>query len=379
MVTLWTYHLPTEGWCAVFSLTTIFFWILVALLAVLGFAIEAGKTRGLGRMVAGMLVLCLASILLLLAEKRPFEAAATPHAQAGKAALSVSNGSVTEPERSDPVGEVDVPPTYVTDCPTCPQLALVRTGAYTRTSEDLPRTIEVGAFALGRNEISRQEFATFVSETGHQVEPGCVTAGVYQPKADWLSPGIEQSGNHPVVCISIRDAKAFATWLSQKTGRAYRLPTEAEWEYAARAGERTDRPIRDSQLLLGLNFGMSRDGTFTTGIARPNRFGLVDMLGNAAEYVADCWTADPTQLPDNGRAFSIDEARCQTGVARGGDWRTPPRNMRFGKRELARPSHSTGFRIARDLTMEEIVRLEQNTGMAAILREASKPKDRSDR
>jgi formylglycine-generating enzyme required for sulfatase activity len=141
-------------------------------------------------------------------------------------------------------------------CPLCPELVVVPNGSFTMGSPETEkgRDKEEGPqhqvtiprpFAIGRFAITRGEFAAFVTESGFKSEDGCY---VYDEKiewqlkkdASWRAPGFSQEyDRHPVVCVSWTDAKAFLGWLSQKTGAHYRLLTEAEWEYAARAGSTT--------------------------------------------------------------------------------------------------------------------------------------------
>jgi len=112
------------------------------------------------------------------------------------------------------------------------------------------REVKVESFAIGQMEVTRGQYAIFVKETQRQPPAqGCYTFGInndviftndveklMDPHASWLNPGFDQTDEHPVTCVSWQDAKDYVTWLARKTGRAYRLPSEAEWEYAARAG-----------------------------------------------------------------------------------------------------------------------------------------------
>lgn len=139
------------------------------------------------------------------------------------------------------------------DCPRCPEMVAVPTGTITIGSPENeeragPREDQVAVtisrpFAVGRFAATRDEFAAFVSATGHKPGRGCYAlAGddlKRQPEGSWLSPGFAQDGRHPVVCFAWHDAKAYVAWLTARTGKAYRLLSEAEREYVTRAGTTT--------------------------------------------------------------------------------------------------------------------------------------------
>jgi sulfatase modifying factor 1 len=148
------------------------------------------------------------------------------------------------------------------DCLDCPKMVVVPTGTFLMGSleaetvrEQVPYKIAVSerpqhqvsiskSFALGQFPVTRGEFAAFVRETGHDPS-GCFVEKngkvVVDGKGSWRNPGFDQTDRHPVVCVSHDDARRYVEWLRRKTGKSYRLPTEAEWEYAARAGTTTAR------------------------------------------------------------------------------------------------------------------------------------------
>ena len=231
----------------------------------------------------------------------------------------------------------------------------------------------VRAFALGQHEVTRAEFALFVQATDHVVEKGCFNhTGIkfeWTASWDWRNPGFAQNDAHPVVCVNWHDAQAFAQWLSLQTGAAYRLPTEPEWEMAARAGTISRRYWGDDEadqaacaygnvadkdfddkfsVAGGFN---CRDGfayTAPVGSKKPNALGLNDMLGNAAEWTGDCFEASYQTLPTDGsvRKATNDCPR----VLRGGSWNYNPRILRAANRNRYTPAdrvNLTGFRIAR--------------------------------
>ena len=172
-------------------------------------------------------------------------------------------------------------------------------------------------------------------------------------------------GRQPIIKVSWDDAKEYVAWLSSQTGQTYRLLTEAEWEYAARAGSATKYHFgnSESQLCRYANFydttaGNSRascsDGvgvqTATVGRYAPNAFGLYDMHGNVYEWVEDCWNDSYSGAPSNGDAWL--RGNCERRVLRGGSWDYYPRGLRSANRIRYTPGYRydfVGFRVARTL------------------------------
>ena len=280
------------------------------------------------------------------------------------------------------------------DCPNCPEMVPLPTGEFLMgsTGEELVRTgapnkywfisqrpkhpVSIKSFAIGKYAVTRGEFAAFVRETGYDSK-GCQT---YQENTwkqseanDWRSPGFEQTDRHPVVCVSWDDAQRYVSWLNGNVGEhgdgPYRLPSEAEWEYAARAGTTTERFWGDDESRQceyanggdqtakerypGLTTATCRDGyiwTAPVGSFRPNPWGLYDMLGNVAQWTEDCWNNDYSGAPSDGSAWK--SGNCGGRVARGGAWVTLP----FGLRSTVRHnlnqdirSGYAGFRVAKTL------------------------------
>ncbi|HKQ43847.1 MAG TPA: formylglycine-generating enzyme family protein [Rhizomicrobium sp.] len=245
----------------------------------------------------------------------------------------------------------------------------------------------VKSFAIGRYDVTRGEFATFIADSGYKMENGCAEDSIdslmERKRKSWRDPGFPQTDRHPVVCVSWDDANAYAAWLSRKTGQGYRLPTEAEWEYAARARTTSARYWgRDNACKYANVFDLSAlriyakpnkpapkpfatgfrcdDGyvrTSPVGVFKPNGFGLYDMLGNVEQWVADClgpYDAD--------KKSALMDKVCDHRVTRGGSWGGDP----FGVRSASRGNHmtiesrniairftDTGFRVARDLRPAE--------------------------
>ena len=240
----------------------------------------------------------------------------------------------------------------------CPRMVVVPAGAFLMGSSDSEpgrgadegpqHRVAVRSFALGAFEISFAQWFACVDDGG---------CNGYRP-ADF-APG---QANFPAVNISWRDAEAYARWLAAKTGRAYRLPSEAEWEYAARAGSTSPYPWGERADHAFANYGedvccagraSGQDvwvRTAPVGAFPPNRFGLYDMQGNAWEWVADCYHSSYVGAPSTGETW--ESPSCATRILRGGSWLFGPRVLRAA----ARRTHpddvrtgSLGFRVARDL------------------------------
>jgi formylglycine-generating enzyme required for sulfatase activity len=230
--------------------------------------------------------------------------------------------------------------------------------------------------AMGKYEVTRGEFAAFVRATKHVSMPSCQTLGfdgksVERPGLSWRNPGFPQTDRDPVVCVTWDDARLYADWLQQTTKKAYRLPTEAEWEYAARAGTPLARywsdgrdgtcrhaNVADLTAAQALNWQVTAQAVFncTDGYAftapvgkfQPNVFGLHDMLGNVWEWVGDCWNG--SHLRASGNPDFRRDGDCGRRVVRGGGWSNPPRNLRAAARSaegIGNRNNLLGFRVVR--------------------------------
>ena len=232
-----------------------------------------------------------------------------------------------------------------------PEMVVLPTGSFRmgspsgeagRGSDEGPlRTVTIGnRIAMGRYEVTFADYDRFVLATG-RASPD-----------DW---GWGR-GNRPVINVSQEDAQAYAVWLSAQTGKRYRLPSEAEWEYAARAGTRTRYSWGDE---IGVNrancdgCGSEWDDEQTAPVGRfaANAFGLFDMHGNVWEWVADCWHDNYEGAPTDGSAWT---SGCvsNSAVVRGGSWHSYPRNLRAALRREVWPSNrytDSGFRLVQDL------------------------------
>jgi len=239
-------------------------------------------------------------------------------------------------------------------------------------------TFERGFF-LGRYPVTVGEFRRFVAETGRVIDKGAFTFTTgkgweQSDTADWSAPGFSQDDRHPVTCVSHEDATAYIEWLTAKTGKPFRLPTEAEWEYACRAGTKTARfwgdnregvaeyaNVADQSLAAATKekpdperYFQHDDGypfTSPVGSFRPNQFGLYDMLGNVWEWCQDHWVENYKNAPINGAARTTPDSTASR-VLRGGAWVGGPRFVRAGSRNRDVPRNRgnyTGFRVARTL------------------------------
>jgi formylglycine-generating enzyme len=272
------------------------------------------------------------------------------------------------------------------DCADCPEMVALLAGEFMMGSpkdergrqngEGLPRRVVIPKrIAIGKFEVTVDQFSAFGAETGMAVgsacqmivRPGGGSSPWGPPEASFRQPGFEVSGSQPVVCISWQEAQAYVAWLSRRTGKPYRLPTEAEWEYAARAGTSTMYSFGDDETALcsyarfadlGSGFawrgGCRSDtvayGPLPVGSLKPNPWGIFDMHGNAWEWVEDCWTPNASDMPTDGSAFS--RPGCEVGVMRGGSWAAPYTKLRSATRWPTRATshyHHLGFRVALSL------------------------------
>ena len=236
-----------------------------------------------------------------------------------------------------------------------------------RQSDEGPQhKVTIAAFEMSRYEITVGQFRQFVQDNNYrtvaeQNGKGCFAwiNGEWQQELDrnWQNPGFAQSDDQPVVCISWQDAQAYIAWLSQKTGKLYRLPTEAEWEYAARAGTPTRYWWGDdigNNNAVCYNCGSQWDGkqTAPVGSFKANAFRLHDTAGNVSEWTQDCWHENYTNAPADGSAWlEADGGECSIRVIRGGSWISIPQNLRSAFRDWSYTEiayYYLGFRIARD-------------------------------
>lgn len=266
-------------------------------------------------------------------------------------------------------------PAPASDCADCPDMVALPGGRVVMGSDaagETPRTqVAIQPFAMAKTEVTRGAYARFVAETGRAAKPGCWVWAIiwlYDGARDWRDPGIPQTDDHPVVCVSWSDAQAYADWLSAKSGKRHRLPSEAEWEYAAggdgplpwgadaaRACEWDN--LHDAAGRKAYGSGLSHfdcdDGAAATapvGRYRANRLGLHDMLGNAWEWTGDCWNGGHDGRPASGAARQ--DGDCGRRVLKGGNYTNFRESFRpaFRHAGLRDDGNIYGtFRLVRDL------------------------------
>ena len=248
------------------------------------------------------------------------------------------------------------------DCEACPEMVVVPAGSFTmgspaseegRYDDEGPqhRVTISQPFAVGRYEVTFSEWDACVSAGG---------CNRHRPDDEGWG-----RGRRPVMNVSWDDAKSYVSWLSRKTGKRYRLLTEAEWEYAARAGTTgpfhfgntisTDRANYNGNYTYGSGSkGVSRRKTVPVGSFPANRFGLHDVHGNVWEWVEDCWHGHDSYAgaPSDGSAWTTG-GECGRHVLRGGSWDYRPRGLRSAYRywlATGNRDDNDGFRVARTLT-----------------------------
>jgi formylglycine-generating enzyme required for sulfatase activity len=214
-------------------------------------------------------------------------------------------------------------------------------------------------FHLGIHDVTVGQFKAFVKATDYRTEAE-TGGGAFRPfpdhswkldpQASWRNPGFEQTDDHPVVCVSWNDARAFCDWLSRNEGKHYALPTEAQWEYACRAGTRTRFYHGGDDQELGqyawyvANTGENRH-PHPVGRKKPNAWGLYDMHGNVWQWTADRYAADYYQTSPG-----TDPTGPGTGskrVQRGGAWsRSCRAALRHGLYGPSSRTAGVGFRVA---------------------------------
>jgi formylglycine-generating enzyme len=270
------------------------------------------------------------------------------------------------------------------DCEGCPDMVVVPGGTFTMGSETGPEIespahqVTVSRFAVARTEVTRAQYALFASETKRGPLGPCLTdtnrdgRWEFDYGKSWVDPGIPSGDDYPVTCVNWNDAKDYSDWLARKTGKPYRLLSEAEYEYAQRGGTSTeywwgDEPNAMCSYANGPDaHAMSVFRSWRNGVTcedgydvlapaasfQPNGFGLFDLAGNAWEWTADCYVPGYRVQPRDGTAY-VDAERCDRHTTRGGSMGYAIFDFRSAQRNSAIVSNlrggDVGFRVALDL------------------------------
>ena len=179
-------------------------------------------------------------------------------------------------------------------------------------------------FYIGKYEVTVGEYRKFIISSNHNTSGSCWyydNEWKESKTKNWDNPGFSQNEDSPVACVNYNDAKAYTQWLSKKTHQTYRLPTEAEWEYVARAGTTTKYSFGNSDSSLG-NYAWYADNsnkkTHKVGTKQPNSWGLYDIHGNVWEWCEDWYTDSYENTPKNGTDNNSGSQNKK--VLRGGSW-----------------------------------------------------------
>ena len=281
------------------------------------------------------------------------------------------------------------------DCPTCPEVVVIPPGSIIqgRNRNDVaepvrfegpPHKVTIGySFAVGKTEVTTGQFKEFVEATSYVTNDTCNIwdgkKAFPTPNTGWRNPGYGRpaADNEPGACLSWQDAEAYIKWLSAKTGHKYRLLSESEWEYVARAGTGTSmftwgenpedacktanvsdlaskntKPPLIPRTFPPVNCNDGYPFIAPAGALQPNAFGVYDMIGSVWEWVQDCYVMPyPANTPTDGSAYVGPEG-CDRRASKGGSWGSAidRQNPTFrGRDPVTLVSQVFGFRIARDL------------------------------
>lgn len=278
------------------------------------------------------------------------------------------------------------------DCPNCPSLVVIPAGSFAmgsnaaeqllanaagtkveKTNRESPQhKVVISSFAAGRFSVTKGEFSKFIQTEGYKTEAekdeGCLIPkdGAFQKdkKSNWRNVGFIQGDDHPVVCVSWNDAQAYVQWLSQVSGKSYRLLSESEREYVTRAGSTSafwwgDTINTNQANYSGTNSsyngspkGERRNVTVPVNSFAVNPFGLYNVHGNVMEWVQDCAHDNYDGAPSDGRAWA-DNCSGASKIIRGGNYGFPASELRSANRSFQMHPASAytpiGFRVARNL------------------------------
>jgi formylglycine-generating enzyme required for sulfatase activity len=288
--------------------------------------------------------------------------------------------------------------TSFSDCPGCPAMVSIPAGSFMMGTAVEDRAIDplsgrpnaneepqhevtlLEPFALGKYEVTVAQFAAFIEDSGYDASVGCITFGgpkrlSLDPELDWRNPGFEQADDNPVVCVSLDHAIAYTEWLSQKTGEHYYIPSEAQWEYAAKAGTKGRYFWGDDESkacdYANIYFQPTQRGSTEESFEPPcddgypniapvgrfnsNAFGLNDTVSNVWEWTTDCGHKNYAGAPTDGSAW-IDKQDCLFRMIRSGgvrnDLARTTHTVRAGRPKTG-TAPNLGFRVARALTDQQ--------------------------
>jgi formylglycine-generating enzyme required for sulfatase activity len=275
----------------------------------------------------------------------PFPSASKPSIEPARPAPRRDSSEARLSPSRQPVRRDVKPGDTFRDCAECPELIVLPAGSFEMgaSSNDREKPVHevtIGApFAIGIREVTFAEWDRCVDDGGCKFRPGDRGWG---------------RGNRPVINVSWLDAKEYLAWLTRLTGQTYRLPSEAEWEYAARGGTATSywwgrRVGARHANCRACSTGQSEQ-TFPVGSFKANPFGLYDTAGNAAEWVEDCWNDDYRGAPTNGSAWT--KGQCRLRVLRGGSFDSESDYVRSNSRfryDVDVRYSGNGFRVVRQL------------------------------
>lgn len=267
--------------------------------------------------------------------------------QLAEAATAVQQAAIVQPKPSPAP-----PKASFTDCPGCPEMAVVGPGSFQMGSDagEPGRARHEGpvhqvtlrqAFAMSKTEVTWDQWMTCVKDGGCDRTP---------KREPW------EKGTHPVSSVNWSDAQLYTLWLSDKTGGDYRLPSEAEWEFAARAGQKTSywwgaSTGRNKANCKACGSRYDRKSTAPVASFKANAFGLFDMAGNLWEWTQDCWHRSYDGAPTDGSPWELGGS-CSNRVIRGGSWADQPGNLRSAARapyQTGSRHNFIGFRVVKSL------------------------------
>ena len=280
----------------------------------------------------------LRSIAVLLLSAGLMQGAGAQFYVTGPGFLPDENGTNLDAPQGGKASPTVAAVAVLKDCAECPEMVVIPAGSFVMGSdknndEKPPHTVTIRSHAIGKTEVTQQQWANVMGSNPSFFK--------------------DCGSECPVESINFDGIQNFINRLNQKTGKKYRLPSEAEWEYAARAGTTTEWTSGDDESKLfgcGWYEGNSGGKTHVVGQKLPNAFGLFDMHGNVWEFTKDCWHGDYVGAPTNGVAW---EGNCLERVRRGGSWSSGAKGLRSAFRSnggrYSLGNAVTGFRLARDL------------------------------